>query len=57
MVNPLPSKQILWVQIPLITFLYLCPFSLVVRTLPFHGKNTGSNPVKDTFIWKNNSVG
>jgi hypothetical protein len=26
------------------------PFSLVVRTLPFHGKNTGSIPVKDINI-------
>ena len=23
------------------------PFRLVVRTLPFHGNNTGSNPVRD----------
>lgn len=28
------------------------PFSLVVRTLPFHGKNTGSIPVKGIFIVK-----
>lgn len=22
----------------------------MVRTLPFHGKNTGSNPVRDVFL-------
>uniref|UniRef100_A0A4W5LD75 NADH-ubiquinone oxidoreductase 75 kDa subunit, mitochondrial n=1 Tax=Hucho hucho TaxID=62062 RepID=A0A4W5LD75_9TELE len=38
-----------WVRIPLITLIFYntkSPFSLVVRTLPFHGNNTGSNPVK-----------
>lgn len=53
MVNLLPSKQILWVRFPLITFIFfLSPFSLVVRTLPFHGNNTGSNPVKGIFKGK-----
>ena len=25
------------------------PYRLMVRTLPFHDNNTGSNPVKDNF--------
>lgn len=28
-------------------FIFYCPFRLGVRTLPFHGSNTGSNPVRD----------
>src|SRR5436190_21493107 len=31
----------------------LCPVRLGVRTPPFHGGNTGSNPVPDTiFFWQ-----
>lgn len=32
-----------------IKYIYLIQslYRLVVRTLPFHGRNTGSNPVKD----------
>ena len=35
------------VQFPLFALFSLCPFRLVVRTLPFQGKNTGSIPVRD----------
>ena len=28
-------------------FIFYSPFRLGVRTLPFHGSNTGSNPVRD----------
>lgn len=28
----------------------LCPVRLGVRTPPFHGGNTGSNPVPDTIL-------
>ena len=27
----------------------------MVRTLPFHGKNAGSNPVRDILFYKNNN--
>ena len=27
----------------------LCPRSVTVSTLPFHGGSTGSNPVEDAF--------
>ena len=30
--------------------LFKSPFRLAVRTLPFHGKNAGSIPVKDIFF-------
>lgn len=50
MVNYLPSKQKIWVRFSLA----VSPLRLRVRTPPFHGGNTGSNPVGDIDVFVEN---